>query len=182
MVSATRLCLDTELAPARSAGTVSVHQASFSPKARAWCSLTIEETGDRHTSESPCPHQSSESPPSSPYVRLSLSDVPSINPVNKLQNWEPKSKFGLQEMPALYALRSLLYSYWVHSPSCPRFWTFTWSKFTSGPEFPTPLNPMHPDPLGGGGGGAGGGGARIQRKINCGSNKVQHTNRFERVS
>ena len=25
-----------------------------------------------------------------------------------------------------------------------RLWTFTWSKPASGPEFPAPLNPMHP--------------------------------------
>ena len=37
--SATRFCLGSVLAPARSAGIVSVHQASFSPKARDWCSL-----------------------------------------------------------------------------------------------------------------------------------------------
>ena len=45
---------------------------------------------------------------------------------------------------ACYALRPPLPSSWVHSPSGPRLWTFTWSKPASGPEFPAPLNPMHP--------------------------------------
>jgi hypothetical protein len=45
---------------------------------------------------------------------------------------------------ASYALRPALPSSWVHSHTGPRLWTFTWSKPASGPEFPAPLNPMHP--------------------------------------
>ena len=42
------------------------------------------------------------------------------------------------------ALRPPLPSSWVHSPTGPRLWTFTWSTPASGPKFPAPLNPMHP--------------------------------------
>ena len=45
---------------------------------------------------------------------------------------------------ASYAPRPPLPSSWFLSPTGPRLWTFTWSKPASGPEFPAPLNPMHP--------------------------------------
>ena len=48
---------------------------------------------------------------------------------------------------ASYALSPPLHSSWVHSPSGHRLWTFTRSKPASGPEFPAPLNPMHPEAL-----------------------------------
>jgi hypothetical protein len=63
------------------------------------------------------------------------------HPVAKFHNREPKFTLCIIGKRASYALRTRLPSPWVHSPSGPRFWTLTWS----GPEFPTPLNPMQPE-------------------------------------
>ena len=68
----------------------------------------------------------------------------SATPNKKIQNHrEPPYKLCLEKACLLCPPPSsaLVMGSFSHGS---RLWTFTWSKPASGPEFPAPLNPMHP--------------------------------------